>query len=1074
MKTKLLLILLFVSSFMFAQVPTDAHKQYLFTGGSLVNAGTGGGGYNFTTDVYVNPQTGVADRDGVASNALSLNGTRLNGGDISATNAQAQNQEIAYSFWIKTGTVYLADLLNQWRIATNQGVNIQVKANGKLSCYTKYRSHGGFGYNNSSNYDSTVTINDNQWHHVVYQVYRKENPSNSNEYRYETQLYIDGVLNNSSQTGYLDYSLTIGIFETSGTTDRNLHVGLQSTGGAAYYDHFDDLRIYERELTANEISALADIQIQTWDQVGTAQFTNTSADVALALDSSGSPYVAYTDTTVDGMVHVDMFDGSNWVAVGSNVSPAIVPTNLSIAINPISGYPWVTYKDTGTNRQVVKKYDGTNWILDIADVFGFEPLSKVQLKIAANGDATIASTDDSATNQFHETLVIKRKNNGQTPWTADLSVVISEDSFDLVTANKIVAASVEGALTTDKRIIYEYNTGTWSAIYTSASVTTRTNSVSAGDDNRILNNVFTNSSTNTLTGENGIVTPPDNTNTKERINQLIYNQHSNNSYAFYVQSNNALRILENVTSTNTWVDFSPTLTMQANSSAKMELSQDGTSLYIAYMDANQVSVKKYTIILPLPVVYVDANASGAADGSSWADAFTEIQPAIDLSTPSFSEIWVAQGTYVPGTVQADTFLITDVVEIYGGFNGTETMLSQRNPKTNITILSGDLNNDDNATITNIEATRQDNAYHVITLKGDFSSGSIVDGFTITGGNASGSLSNSCSTSHTLQYAHDRGAAIYANPDSASRSVSVLLNNCIIEKNTSTQIAVLSTFSPCGASGTFSDIDFENCIIRDNYSVGSYNLSYGASGTYSNNRHGSLINCAIYNNESVNAASVVRISAAGGNGSACKVNIINTTMTKNISGISKTISTNNVSYCKIQNSIIYNNGGFQPIDITGNAPSSSNNIVQGAQLGGNPSDPLFVNANTDFALQATSPAVDTGDNSFLPSNITLDILGNDRIFNTTIDMGSYEYNSALSVFDNNMSTMFSVYPNPTQGILNINTEEQLKKIEVYNYIGQKVIESTQLQINATQLNSGMYLLKVYGENGKVGVKRFIKK
>lgn len=89
------------------------------------------------------------------------------------------------------------------------------------------------------------------------------------------------------------------------------------------------------------------------------------------------------------------------------------------------------------------------------------------------------------------------------------------------------------------------------------------------------------------------------------------------------------------------------------------------------------------------------------------------------------------------------------------------------------------------------------------------------------------------------------------------------------------------------------------------------------------------------------------------------------------------------------------------------------------------------------------------------------------------MGPYEYNSALSVSDNNMSTTFSVYPNPTRGILNITTEEQLEKIEVYNYIGQKVIESTQLQINITQLNSGMYLLKVYGENGQVGIKRFIK-
>jgi hypothetical protein len=140
---------------------------------------------------------------------------------------------------------------------------------------------------------------------------------------------------------------------------------------------------------------------QTWNQVGTAKFTNGSADVALALNNLGTPYVAFTDTAVDGKVHVMKFDGTNWVEIGTNVSTAIVPTHLSIAINPVSGKPWVTYKDTGTNRQVIKCFDGTNWVLDIADVFGFEPLSKVQLKFASNGDATIASTNTSTTNQFH-------------------------------------------------------------------------------------------------------------------------------------------------------------------------------------------------------------------------------------------------------------------------------------------------------------------------------------------------------------------------------------------------------------------------------------------------------------------------------------------------------------------------------------------------------------------------------------------------------------------------------------------------------------------------------------------------
>ena len=67
----------------------------------------------------------------------------------------------------------------------------------------------------------------------------------------------------------------------------------------------------------------------------------------------------------------------------------------------------------------------------------------------------------------------------------------------------------------------------------------------------------------------------------------------------------------------------------------------------------------------------------------------------------------------------------------------------------------------------------------------------------------------------------------------------------------------------------------------------------------------------------------------------------------------------------------------------------------------------------------------------------------------------------------------LYPTPSKGVLNSNTDEQLEKIEVYNYIGQRVLESKQLQINTSQLNSGIYLLKVYGINGEIGVKRFIK-
>jgi hypothetical protein len=73
-------------------------------------------------------------------------------------------------------------------------------------------------------------------------------------------------------------------------------------------------------------------------------------------------------------------------------------------------------------------------------------------------------------------------------------------------------------------------------------------------------------------------------------------------------------------------------------------------------------------------------------------------------------------------------VLTGGVSIYGGFAGYETELSQRDPVKNKTILSGDLGQkDDDA----------DNAYHVLVAVGALG-GTVLDGLTITGGNASGS------------------------------------------------------------------------------------------------------------------------------------------------------------------------------------------------------------------------------------------------------------------------------------------------------------------------------------------------
>lgn len=120
--------------------------------------------------------------------------------------------------------------------------------------------------------------------------------------------------------------------------------------------------------------------------------------------------------------------------------------------------------------------------------------------------------------------------------------------------------------------------------------------------------------------------------------------------------------------------------------------------------------------------------SGACN--SWANACS-LEYAITMARAG-DQVWVKAGTYKPtGGTRDSSIDLKNGIEIYGGFNGTETLLNQRNPGLNKTILSGDLNGDDNGFANNSE-----NVYHVVNASG-VNNLTILDGFTITGGNADG-------------------------------------------------------------------------------------------------------------------------------------------------------------------------------------------------------------------------------------------------------------------------------------------------------------------------------------------------
>ena len=133
-----------------------------------------------------------------------------------------------------------------------------------------------------------------------------------------------------------------------------------------------------------------------------------------------------------------------------------------------------------------------------------------------------------------------------------------------------------------------------------------------------------------------------------------------------------------------------------------------------------------TPVLAAGILYATPDATGAGDCSNWTNACT-LQTAITTAV-SGDEIWVAAGTHNPttGTDRWATFHLKDGVTVYGGFAGMETARNERNPATNVTTLSGDLNGDDVGFTNNSE-----NVYNVVIGANN----ATLDGFTITAGNA---------------------------------------------------------------------------------------------------------------------------------------------------------------------------------------------------------------------------------------------------------------------------------------------------------------------------------------------------
>jgi Secretion system C-terminal sorting domain len=165
---------------------------------------------------------------------------------------------------------------------------------------------------------------------------------------------------------------------------------------------------------------------------------------------------------------------------------------------------------------------------------------------------------------------------------------------------------------------------------------------------------------------------------------------------------------------------------------------------------------------PLPdangIVYIKQNGTGNFYGNSWVNAAPELADALIAakSNLAIKEIWVSGGIYKPlyspedgtnfGTDKNrdNSFLLVKDVKLYGGFAGSETILTQRNLNitANKSILSGDFGDNDqlNGSGDSFAITNNgENAYHVVVSAGDLGLAEL-NGFTIKGGNANANTS----------------------------------------------------------------------------------------------------------------------------------------------------------------------------------------------------------------------------------------------------------------------------------------------------------------------------------------------
>lgn len=375
------------------------------------------------------------------------------------------------------------------------------------------------------------------------------------------------------------------------------------------------------------------------------------------------------------------------------------------------------------------------------------------------------------------------------------------------------------------------------------------------------------------------------------------------------------------------------------------------------------------------VIYVDTDASGSDNGTSWINAYNYLQDGLAVAS-SGDKILVAEGVYKPDSNSTDpngsgdrtrTFRIMNGVEIYGGYAGfNEPDPNARDVELYETILSGEIG----------AMGISDNSHNVVSASG-VDSTTVLDGLTISGGQTAsgryGGGMNNINSSPTVKNCTFRANYGWGGGGmSNSSSSSPTLIKCAFIGNTAHiggGMRNTSSSSPKMINCTF----IEN-RVTDHTSSGG--------GIFHGNPK--LVNCIFIGNFSENT---------GGAMDCLYPRLTNCTFIGNLAnsggGMYTTVPT-------LTNCIFWNNSDFGGKDEsaqihTSHTPIVNYSCIQGwtGSWGGAGNINLNPNLTSDGHLLSGSLCINAGDPNYEPEPNETDLDGKSRIIHGRIDMGAYE-------------------------------------------------------------------------------------